>query len=89
MTFLIFIIATLPGCGDQEKSNELESPAVASELQQRLYFGGDIITMEGSEPSYVETVMVRDGKIVCAGKRYAADNDFPEQPLRSICRAKP
>jgi ABC-type hemin transport system ATPase subunit len=34
-----------------------------------VYFGGDIMTMEGDEPSYVEAVLVRDGRIAFAGNR--------------------
>jgi predicted amidohydrolase YtcJ len=37
-----------------------------------VYFGGDIITMEGSAPQYVEAVLVKDGKIVFAGDKSVA-----------------
>ena len=36
---------------------------------QTLYYGGDIITMEGDKPEYVEAVVQKDGKIVFAGKK--------------------
>jgi len=32
-----------------------------------VYFGGEILTMEGDSPEYVEAVVVRDGTIVFAG----------------------
>lgn len=34
-----------------------------------IYFGGDILTMAGKEPSYVEAIAVADGKIAFAGAR--------------------
>ena len=41
--------------------------AAADGPQQTLYFGGDIITMEGDEPTYVEAVVERDGKTLLPG----------------------
>jgi len=43
---------------------------------QVLYFGGDIVTMEGDTANYVESVLVRDGKIIYVGSRSAAVNNF-------------
>ena len=43
---------------------------------QTLYYGGDIITMEGDKPEYIEAVMVRDGKIIYAGKKTDAVNNY-------------
>jgi Amidohydrolase family len=34
-----------------------------------VYFGGDILTMRGTEPEYVESLAVKEGKIVFAGAR--------------------
>ena len=39
----------------------LASPAQAAE--STLYLGGDILTMAGDEPAYVEALVVKDGKI--------------------------
>ena len=33
-----------------------------------IYYGGDIVTMEGDAPSYVEAVVVKDGIIAYVGK---------------------
>ena len=38
-----------------------------------IYFGGDILTMAGSTPEYVEAVAVKDGSIVYVGSRTGAD----------------
>lgn len=45
-------------------------------LQQTIYYGGDIITMEGDKPTYVEAVMERDGRIIYVGKKSGAVNNF-------------
>lgn len=37
--------------------------------QETLYFGGDILTMRGTSPEYVESLVVKDGKIVFTGSR--------------------
>jgi len=38
--------------------------AAPKTLEQTLYYGGDIVTMEGDEPTYVEVVIERDGRII-------------------------
>jgi predicted amidohydrolase YtcJ/heat shock protein HslJ len=37
-----------------------------------IYFGGDILTMEGDAPQYAEALAVKDGKILYAGEKQAA-----------------
>ncbi len=55
----------------------ISSYSFASEsLYQTLYFGGDIITMDGDEPAYVEAVIERDGKIIYVGDKAGAVNNF-------------
>jgi len=39
---------------------------------ETIYVGGEILTMAGDRPSYVEALAVRDGRIVQAGSRSAA-----------------
>ncbi len=50
--------------------------AASDAPQQTIYFGGDIITMEGDKPSYVEAVIERNGKIIYAGEKAGAVNNF-------------
>ena len=35
-----------------------------------IYYGGDIVTMEGDSPQYAEAVAVKDGKILFVGSKY-------------------
>ncbi len=65
LTFVIMLI----GCGSVKN-------ATSDTLEQTLYFGGDIITMEGDKPTYVEAVIERDGKIIYAGSKASAVNNF-------------
>ena len=50
-----------------------------------VYFNGDILTMEGSEPKYVEAVVVKDGKIAFTGNMQDAMNQAGNNPsLRDL-----
>ncbi|EED34380.1 conserved hypothetical protein [Luminiphilus syltensis NOR5-1B] len=53
----------------QEQANE--PPA------RQLYFGGDILTMQGEEPAYVEALVVDADKITFAGDLSEAEKKFP------------
>jgi len=48
-----------------------------------MYFNGDILTMEGDKPSYIEAVVVMDKKIAYAGNMKDALNKSGTKP---ICR---
>ena len=50
-------------------------PLIAN-ATQTLYYGGDIITMEGDKANYAEAVIERDGKIVYVGKKSDINNHF-------------
>ncbi len=57
------------------------SNALSNTLQQTLYYGGDIITMEGDEQNYVEAVIEREGKIIYVGNKAGAVNNFSEETI--------
>ena len=56
--------------------------------QQTLYYGGDIITMEGDKPNYVEAVIERDGKIIYAGDKASAVNNFAGKTVKVDLKGK-
>ncbi len=59
--FLIVVLFT--SCTSKEEtSNNKNNSSV------KLYFGGDILTMEGDTPNYVEALATLNGKIVFIGK---------------------
>jgi predicted amidohydrolase YtcJ len=43
--------------------------ALPASAEQAVYFGGDILTMAGARPAYVEALVVKDGKIDFAGRK--------------------
>jgi len=43
-----------------------------------LYFGGDIVTMQGEKPQYAEAVAEENGRIVFAGQKAEAMKRFPD-----------
>ncbi len=55
---------------------------------QTLYYGGDIVTMEGDEPTYVEAVMQRDGRIIYVGPRASAVNNFAGETIEVDLQGK-
>jgi predicted amidohydrolase YtcJ len=48
-------------------------PGPAVEPAEAIYSGGDILTMAGESPEYVEALAVRDGRIAFAGTRAGAE----------------
>lgn len=67
---LIALILAFLGCKNDASEKTIEaSKAAPYKLQQTLYHGGDIITMAGEEPTYVEAVVQREGKIIFTGDK--------------------
>jgi predicted amidohydrolase YtcJ len=63
LIFTILAVALLMfACKKEEKTTHSTDTDVA-----KVYFNGDIITMEGNLPSYAEAVVVKDGKISYVG----------------------
>ena len=56
--------------------NEASIPADSAPKQaaDTIYFGGDILTMKGDSPGYVEALVVKDGKILFTGPRDEAEH---------------
>ena len=65
--FLIGLIAlAFAGC------NSASQTSTAAKADA-IYFGGDIVTMEGDTANYAEAVAVKDGKIVFVGTKADAE----------------
>ena len=47
-------------------------PTTPPEIAGTIYYGGEILTMNGDEPTYAEAVAARDGKIVFVGSKAQA-----------------
>lgn len=71
IVLLSFFSIILIGCGKtDEKSKQLSSQK--GDSASVLYYGGDIITMEGDNPVYAEALVVSSGKIKFAGSKQEA-----------------
>ncbi|MFG0586452.1 amidohydrolase [Acinetobacter sp. YQ_14] len=46
---------------------------------EKLFYGGPILTMEGSEPHYAEALLVKDGKIIFVGTKKEAEQRTDRQ----------
>jgi len=64
---LTILLITFISCN--QASNKSDSTNAAD----AIYFGGDIVTMEGDSPSYTEAIAVKDGRIVFAGSKADAE----------------
>jgi predicted amidohydrolase YtcJ len=49
-----------------------QGPQTGSATETKVYYGGDILTMRGTSPEYVESLAVKDGKILFVGSRTEA-----------------
>jgi len=76
LTFFAFLII-LNSCNQQTKNN------TSPELADVIYYGGDIITMEGDTANYVEAIALKDGKILFVGSRSEAEK-FKSDSTRNI-----
>ena len=62
------IAMLLLGCKKEGKSDAASANSGAA----IVYYNGDIITMEGKQPTYAEAVVVKDGKILFVGNEAEA-----------------
>lgn len=68
-----FIIATVflfSACKENKKETLAQAGPTAS--QSTIYYGGDILTMEGDAPTYAEAIVQNNGKIVFVGSKEEA-----------------
>lgn len=67
LLLFLFIAIIIPGC------NKIQVPSSNKDAADAIYFGGDIITMEGDSANYAEAVAVKNGKIIFTGKKADAE----------------
>ena len=79
-TFALLLAVLFTSCKDTSKNTSSEdgNAAVAEpyKLKQTVYYGGDIITMAGDTPTYVEAVVQREGRIIFTGSKADAMKRF-------------
>ena len=73
---LLVLFIAIMSCNSDKKDNKSKNNPNPNILQQTLYFGGDIITMVGDTPQYVEAVLERNGKIIFSGDIAGVKSSF-------------
>jgi predicted amidohydrolase YtcJ len=68
-------LSLLSACAEKPANNS----NMISDKPATVYFGGDILTMVGDKPNYVEAVVTQQGKIVFVGDKSAAISNYPAQ----------
>ena len=71
-TLLLFLTALLISSCVKKETNTASGT---------LYFGGDILTMEGDKPQYAEAIVQVDGKIVFVGSKKDAADKYKDANL--------
>jgi hypothetical protein len=67
-------VLLVAGCsGPAPSGTDAASAAQAGARAEAIYSGGDIVTMAGESPEYVEALAVRGGRIAHAGDRAGAE----------------
>ena len=81
---LAIVLSSCTNSSEKKTTDKNEGSAVAEpyKLQQTVYYGGDIITMAGELPTYVEAVVQREGKIIFA--RYYQDPNQTNHPAQYL-----
>lgn len=64
---LLLVSIFLSACGISSVNTE-PSQSKQATFADTVYFGGDILTMDGDSPQYVEFLAIKDGKIIYAGE---------------------
>ncbi len=72
ITILALFVTLLFSCNNATKESSKEV-----NKEQTIYFGGDIITMEGEKAEYAAAVVRDKDKIVFVGKKDAAEKQYP------------
>ena len=78
---LLGIVFLMSSC--EENSKTIEA-VPTSTYQTTIYFGGDILTMEGEEAQFAEAVVQQNGKIAFVGTLEDAQEQFPKAGKKDL-----
>ncbi len=67
---ILFSVFLLFGCNHEGGKEKAKTGS--SQIQSTIYYGGDIITMEGDAPTYAEALVQSEGQIVFVGNKAEA-----------------
>ncbi len=75
LLIMAMAVFSLFSCNNPNKKSANNSTQTDS--TQTIYYGGDIITMEGDKPEYAGAVVRQNDKIVFVGKKDEAEKQYP------------
>ena len=70
--FCSALIVSFLSASNQAQQPPNSAASIDSATRSAVYVGGDILTMRGTSPEYVEGLAIKDGKILFAGPRLEA-----------------
>ncbi|HHH50030.1 MAG TPA: amidohydrolase [Saprospiraceae bacterium] len=74
LTFLLLVsLASFISCKNSTENSQKDK---SQNFQQTIYFGGDIVTMEGDSLNYAEAVVQKEGKIIFVGTKSKAFQQY-------------
>ena len=80
---IVFVLVLFAGC-----NNATEKTSTTINAADAIYYGGDIVTMEGDNANYAEAVAVKDGKIVFVGSKAEAEKMQGDSTLMNDLQGK-
>ena len=75
LLIMAMAVLTLFSCNNAPQKSADKTTQIDS--TKTIYFGGDIITLEGDKPEYAEAVVRENDKIVFVGKKDEALKQYP------------
>ncbi len=75
LVIMAIAVLTLFSCNNRDQKSADKTAQIDN--IKTIYFGGDIITMEGDKPEYAEAVVRKNDKIVFVGKKDKALKEYP------------
>lgn len=69
-------VAVLSGCSPDSSTGNKTKSMSAADSAAVIYHGGDIVTMDGDSPQYVDAVVVKGGKFAFVGKKADAESKY-------------
>ncbi|MEN9685564.1 MAG: hypothetical protein RLZZ28_1350, partial [Bacteroidota bacterium] len=69
---ILLVAVTIWSCngGGNNQTQQAENKTIeVADGKATMYYGGDIITMEGDGATYEEAVVTKDGKIIFVGNK--------------------
>ncbi|HFB99840.1 MAG TPA: amidohydrolase, partial [Phaeodactylibacter sp.] len=82
-TLAIVIFIFFFSCTHEQKEN-----TKSTHLEPTIYYGGDLLTMQGDQPKYVEAVVTQSGKIIFVGTKKQAIEKYGKQMTKVNLKGK-